>query len=276
MSVRLSCVPRPGTRGSALRAGAAVAALAGGLVLATAGPVAAEPPFGTAPVAVEPSGPPAVGTITSVTVGRHGDFDRVVFVVSGPTLAYQVRYVEKVTQDGSGAVVPLAGSAALLVTLRHTEWTERPSPVVNRSPGYPGLRQLRSAGEFEAVATYGIGQATRAGFRAFRLTGPDRIVVDVRHPRVATTTPPGTATSAAASPGTSPGTGSATPGGAGDGDPSGTAGTAAGTGTGGELAETGTGTGTDPVLLAIIGGLLALAGLVAVGIGVHVTRRPVA
>lgn len=253
MSVR---PPRSRSCRSLVRAGAAVAALVGGLVLGTAGPAAAEPAFGTAPVVVEPSG--GVGTITSVTVGRHDGFDRVVLTVSGPALGYQVRYVERVTEDASGKALPLAGSAALLVTVRQTDWTRHPSPSVNRSPAYPGLRQIRSAGEFEGVAGYGIGQATAAGFRVFRLTGPDRIVVDLRHPPAAATTGPS-------------GTGGPTPGGLGN--PS-TAGAedASLPGDGRELAETGG--GSDPVPVAILGGLLALAGLVVVGIGVHVARRP--
>jgi hypothetical protein len=99
--------------------------------------------------------------------------------------------------------------------------------------------------------SYGIGQASKAGFRVFRLTNPDRIVLDVKHPA-------GTATTPAPEPAAVPSSGSG-------------AGTDTDTGTGG-LAETGP--ATDPVPLAILGGLLALAGLVVAGIGVHVARRP--
>jgi hypothetical protein len=254
-----SRVPGPPARRSVLRTVAAVAALVGGLLLAAAGPAAAEPGFGTAPVAQEPPGTAAVAAISTVTVGRHAGFDRVVFRVSGPTLGYQVRYVDRLVEDPTGTALPLAGSAVLQVTLRQTDWTERPSPRLNRSPGLPALRQVRSAGEFEGVAVFGIGQATRAGFQVFRLTGPDRIVVDVRHPRVSATTSPA-----------GPPTGAASPAAGGTGVSSGIGDTPAPAD--GELA--GTGAGTDPVTLAILGGLLALAGLVAVGVGVHITRRP--
>ena len=55
----------------------------------------------------------------------------------------------------------------------------RPSVRRTLSPGFPALRQVAWAGEFEATLSYGIGQQRKAGFRAFTLTGPDRLVVDV-------------------------------------------------------------------------------------------------
>ena len=48
--------------------------------------------------------------------------------------------------------------------------------------GFLALRQLKGAGEFEAVLHYGIGQATRAGFRVFTLTNPSRLVIDLADP----------------------------------------------------------------------------------------------
>lgn len=234
----------------ALRTLPLVAAAA--VVLAAALPAAAEPAFGTATVAVDPPAPGTSITISTVTVGRHADFDRVVLTVSGPTAGYRVGYVPKLVQDGSGDTVPISGGAILAVTLRSTDWTVRPSPTVNRSPGYEGLVQLRSAGEFEGYAQYGIGQASRAGFRVQRLTGPDRLVVDVRHRTVAATpsaTPTGAAPTTAG--------------------PAATATTSPAAAVG-ELPDTGP--GTNPLPIAILGGVLLLAGIAAVGFGIRLTR----
>jgi hypothetical protein len=121
-------------------------------------------------------------TVTEVTVGRHPGFDRVVFTASTGIPSWDVRYVPQVVRDGSGAPVPLLGAADIQVVVQGTDWLGHPSVQRSLTPGFPGLRQVTGAGEFEAVLTYGIGQATRAGFRAFTLTGPDRLVVDVRHP----------------------------------------------------------------------------------------------
>jgi hypothetical protein len=40
---------------------------------------------------------------------------------------------------------------------------------------------VKLAGDFEGVVTFGLGLKRRTGFRVFRLTGPARVVVDVRH-----------------------------------------------------------------------------------------------
>lgn len=156
--------------------GAVVVAAASVLAL-TAGPASALPGFGTAPVA----GSAGPVTITAVTVGRHPDFDRVVFTATTGIPSWDVRYVPQVTRDGSGAPVPLAGAADIRVLVHGTAWTTRPSVQVNLSPGFPALRQVTGAGEFEGVLTYGIGQQAKTGFRVFTLTGPDRLVVDLHH-----------------------------------------------------------------------------------------------
>ncbi|MFL6130982.1 MAG: hypothetical protein ACJ73E_18200 [Mycobacteriales bacterium] len=153
---------------------------AGG-VAAWAAAAGTDPAFGTGPM-VGAARPGGQVTVTAVDVARHAGFDRVVFRLSGLSLGYDVRYAPRLVEDPTGRVLPLAGSAVLTVALRGTRWTQTPSPQLNRTPGFPALRQVRSAGEFEAVASYGLGQAGRDGFRVFRLTGPDRLVVDLRHP----------------------------------------------------------------------------------------------
>ena len=154
--------------------GAVAIAVAGVLTL-TAGPAGALPGFGTAPV----SGGPAPVTVTSVTTGTHPGFDRVVFTSTAAVASWEVRYVPQVTRDPSGAPVPLLGAADILVVVHGTAWTVHPSAQPDLSPGLPALRQVRGAGEFEGVASYGIGQQRQAGFRVFTLTGPDRLVVDL-------------------------------------------------------------------------------------------------
>lgn len=162
------------------RAAALVGVAAAATVVAAASPAAALPAFGTAPVSGTGSGGQSV--LQSVTVGHHTGFDRVVFTSRQGIGQYSVRYVAQVTRDASGAPVPLEGSAFLLVTFRGTPWTTSPAPQPTITPRFPVLRQLKGAGEFEAVASYGIGADVKAGFRAFTLTGPARLVVDLQIP----------------------------------------------------------------------------------------------
>ena len=48
-------------------------------------------------------------------------------------------------------------------------------------PLCPNLRQVKLAGDFEGVVTFGLGLKAKTGFRVFRLTNPTRVVVDVEH-----------------------------------------------------------------------------------------------
>jgi len=242
--------------------GAAVLA-AGVLVGLGAGPAAAEPAFGTAAVSgpARPGPGGAAVSVRAVNVGRHGDHDRVVFRAEGGLPSWRVAYVPSVTKDGSGFPVPLEGKADLLVLFQGTAWIESPSAQPTLSPRYPGLRQVRGAGEFEGMLSYGIGQATKAGFRVFALTGPDRLVVDVAHPpgTPAATTPPAatkpavvapTGSSAAAAPDAT------VPAGTG---PAATADPAPAAASGDDLADTGDGW---VIPIVVIGAVLLLAGLV--------------
>jgi LPXTG-motif cell wall-anchored protein len=169
MSVRLS------------RRAGLLGVLTAAAVVVMASPAVALPPFGTA--AVSGTGFGGVGpgkqvTIQSVTVGRHAGFDRVVITSKDGLPSFTVRYVPQITQDASGAPVPLLGSAFLQVALRPTS-TKAHSPQNTITPGFPALKQVKGAGDFEAVTSYGIGQASKLGFRVFTLTGPDRIVIDL-------------------------------------------------------------------------------------------------
>jgi len=65
-------------------------------------------------------------------------------------------------------------------TRAHTSGGGQLIPNV-RTPLCPNLRQVKVAGDFEGVVTFGIGLRRKTGFRVFRLTAPSRIVVDVLH-----------------------------------------------------------------------------------------------
>ena len=153
-------------------------------VLLVAAPALAEPAFGTAPVSgggSAPGGPGGQAAVTSVTVGHHAGFDRVVFTFTVGVPTFKVSYVAGVTQDASGAPVPLLGSAFLRVVLNGTS-TSVHAPQTTITPGFPMLKQVKGAGDFEAVTSYGIGAASRSGFRAFTLSGPNRLVIDLAIP----------------------------------------------------------------------------------------------
>ena len=139
------------------------------------------PPFTTAPK----SSPPGAGQaeLYSLTVGCHATYDRLVLRFRLAKPGYEVRLVNQVRQDPSGKLVTLLGSARLLVVVRnaraHTaDGTTTLIPAVV-TPRCPNLRQIKEAGDFEGIVSFGLGLKHTAAFRVFRLTSPTRIVIDV-------------------------------------------------------------------------------------------------
>jgi hypothetical protein len=129
-----------------------------------------------------------VGTalLVGVRAGRNKDFDRLVFDFEGPVPGVRVGYVPRLLQDGSGEPIPLRGRAVVQIVIQpaaaHRDdgvpTLTGPPPAVT---GFAAFRQIADAGDFEGVLTWGIGVAARTGLRAFTLTGPSRVAVDVVH-----------------------------------------------------------------------------------------------
>lgn len=126
--------------------------------------------------------------LVDIRTGRHTCFDRVVFEVDGPVGGYSVAYVAAVTQDGSGATLPVPGGARLQVVLHHPAYDAAGAATYpGRPPAVSGYRALRSVvfgGSFEGYTTVGVGTRARLPFRVTTLAGPgghSRIVLDVAH-----------------------------------------------------------------------------------------------
>jgi hypothetical protein len=168
------------TRKRARRTAAALVALASSLCFAAV--ALGLPPFTTAPKTASGSGGQA--ELFGAAVGCHSGYDR--FVLRGrlATPGYDVRYVNKIVADGSGKTIVLLGTKRIRVIVRpargHTNAGTNLLPST-LTPKCSNLRQVKKAGDFEGVVTYGLGLSRRTGFRVFRLTGPTRVVVDVAH-----------------------------------------------------------------------------------------------
>jgi len=140
------------------------------------------PPFSTAPKTSSGSGGQA--ELFAIAAGCHPTFDRFVIRARLGTPGYNVRYVTKVVADGSGKTVSLLGTKRIHVVIRearaHTSGGTDLLPNV-LTPLCPNLRQVKGAGDFEGVVSFGIGLRRKTGFRVFRLTAPTRVVIDVLH-----------------------------------------------------------------------------------------------
>jgi hypothetical protein len=125
-----------------------------------------------------------------VALGRHEGFDRVVFRFRNHVPGYDVRYVEPpLHQDGSGDVVPIDGDAVVLVRMEPASGFDLeaaegelvytgPRRIDGASAGTSQVRELARTGDFEATLGWGIGLASRTGFRVLTLDEPPRLVVD--------------------------------------------------------------------------------------------------
>lgn len=151
------------------------------------------PPLGV-PVGVQPYNaqraqevPPAA-TLTGVRTGPQGGYDRIVFDFSGALPGSEsVQYVAGVTQDGSGAPVPLEGQAFLKVVFSVAEAHDGGGALsfpqgTRFDPGLTAVKDVALAGDYEGYVSFGLGLAGKVGFRVFELSNPSRVVVDVAYP----------------------------------------------------------------------------------------------
>jgi hypothetical protein len=140
------------------------------------------PPFTTAPKSSPGSGGQA--EVFGIGTACHSTFDRFVVRARFATPSYRVRYVRRVLFEGSGRPVPLRGTKRIRVLIRnargHTQGGMNLLPRT-RTPLCSNLRQVKTAGDFEGIVTFGLGLRRKTGFRVFRLTRPKRIVIDVAH-----------------------------------------------------------------------------------------------
>jgi hypothetical protein len=122
--------------------------------------------------------------ITAVRVGTGSGYDRFVVEFAGDVPGFKVQRHSGSTliEDASGRPLTLDGASTLSVVLNPASGQGSYSGPNDFKPAYPVLREARRTGDFEAVTSWGLGLARASCFRAFTLTSPARLVVDVESP----------------------------------------------------------------------------------------------
>ncbi|MGZ6662946.1 MAG: AMIN-like domain-containing (lipo)protein [Solirubrobacteraceae bacterium] len=147
------------------------------------------PGASTRPVHV-PATNQATALLTDVRAARHEGFDRVVFQFRNVLPGYDVRYISRpVHQDGSGEVVPIAGTYVARIRMENAldaDLTQASAPLTYTgpqrfTPGTPEIVELARAGGFEGVLTWLAGLQDRVDFRVTTLAAPPRLIVDFRN-----------------------------------------------------------------------------------------------
>jgi hypothetical protein len=128
-----------------------------------------------------PTQPPVV-SISQLRTGTHGDYDRVTIEFgNGIPTRTQVAQISGTTftQSPSGMQVKLKGSNAVLVTMDGVDLHTSYQGSTDIVTGYPALAELRRVQDFEGVVQLALGVNGTGCYRAFFLTNPSRLVIDV-------------------------------------------------------------------------------------------------
>ncbi len=129
-------------------------------------------------------------SLSRVVLGHHRKLDRVAFLFADSREelpGYTVEYAAPpFTADGSGAVIPVEGTAFLRVRLRsaqaHTDAGKIKVLNAVRRARKPMIEELRRTSDFEGQIEYIIGlREPQRRFRVFTLTQPARLVIDIEH-----------------------------------------------------------------------------------------------
>ncbi len=124
---------------------------------------------------------------TSAGASPGGGYDRVVFEFAGDSVpGYRVEYTTKPVQRcGSGDPITVAGAGRLIVRFEpaqaHDEHGSLTPTERHRVPGLPAVRELILICDFEGQVAWVLGIAAPSAYRVAELTGPARLVLDVRH-----------------------------------------------------------------------------------------------
>ncbi len=132
------------------------------------------------------AGVPSTPLLVGIRASHSRGFDRVVFEFAGPLPSRRtVGYVDRLIGDPSGLPVRIAGRAILAVSFHRAAAHNTAGKVT--APGrvafaLPNVIDVVRSGDFEAVASYGIGLSKRTSFHVFTLARPSRVVIDISTP----------------------------------------------------------------------------------------------
>jgi hypothetical protein len=131
---------------------------------------------------------PPLAFIDAVRTGTntgYAGYDRLVFEFKDATTG-TIQLIPqantKFVTDAQGKTVILAGKYGLLVKIdgadNHTAYS---GPTDFKTPTYPGIKEVREIGDFEAKVQWGVGLSSTACYKATITSSPTRLVIDIRN-----------------------------------------------------------------------------------------------
>ena len=144
---------------------------------------------GTDPVTIKsnPDPPIAQAIVRDVRMGAHpeeGGWDRIVFEFEAILPAADIRYESSAFACGSGARVPVAAAAVLIVrmtpAIAHNDEGRPTARTLQPVSPRNAILETHSICDFESHVDWAIGVKGRQPFRVTRLENPIRLVIDVK------------------------------------------------------------------------------------------------
>jgi hypothetical protein len=129
------------------------------------------------------NGSPAIANVDNVRVGTHAGYDRITIEFqNGLPGQIELRTQDNTTftQGASGRTVVLRGTKGFLIVLHGADGHTAYSGQTDFVTGYVGLQEARQVEDFEGVVQWALGTSSTGCYRAFTLTSPARLVVDVQ------------------------------------------------------------------------------------------------
>jgi hypothetical protein len=136
------------------------------------------------PVSLAGTSSPAVAFVDAVRTGTHPGYDRVTIEFNNGEPAnvdMSPHAGTTFTQGASGQQVTLQGSTGMLVIIHGADEHTAYSGSIDVKPGYSVLVELRQVEDFEGTVQWGLGLSKTACYRAFYLTNPARLVIDIQN-----------------------------------------------------------------------------------------------
>lgn len=127
--------------------------------------------------------PPPMAVIDALRTGTHPGYDRLTIELkSGGLTDIEVRTQTGTTFTRSprGDQVTLAGENGILVVIHGADLHTGYSGPADIKTGYSALIEVQQIEDFEGTVQLALGVSGAACHRAFLLTNPDRLVIDVQ------------------------------------------------------------------------------------------------
>jgi hypothetical protein len=151
----------------------------------SASPTAQQPAFVcTIGTAAAHSSTAPVAFISGLRTGSHAGYDRLTidFSNGGPSGSVDLKPQSGTafTSSPSGMSTTLKGSKGILVTVHGADLHSAYSGSLDIVTGYATLVEVKRVEDFEGVVQLGLGMNGTGCYRAFWLSNPDRLVIDVQ------------------------------------------------------------------------------------------------